>query len=136
MAKEASRSVCVRVRVCACVFECVCVPAELLLTFYSPDFYLSGQNRKRCLFFAIAASPSVKPSILLSFSLIHILYHTDHYRTEKIAGFIPTPQNSYALSGLQISCDEEILFVDKVLALVKRLTGFANSLGETGWLGF
>lgn len=64
------------------VYVCVCVPAELLFTSYSPDFYVSGQNRKRCLCFAIGASPSVKPSILLSFSLIHMLYYTHCNRAE------------------------------------------------------
>ena len=52
----------------------MCVRACLAL-------YLSGQNRKRCFSFASAASPSVKPSILLSFSLIRMLYYTHQYST-------------------------------------------------------
>lgn len=103
------------VSACVCVYVCVwmCVRAGLASAHLLTDFYLSGQNRKRSLSFVIGAPPSVKPSILLSFSLIHVLYCAHHYRTVWITGFIPRPQSPNTLSGLQISYNEELLFLDK-----------------------
>lgn len=107
--RSGKRSLSMRVCVYVCVWMRVGLASAHLLT----DFYLSGQNRKRSLSFVIGAPPSVKPSILLSFSLIHVLYCAHHYRTVWITGFIPRPQSPNTLSGLQISYNEELLFLDK-----------------------